>query len=215
MVVMLSEQVLVTAGPLIVRGTEGAATAGFVFNVVMVARAPIAVFQGVAASLLPHLTRLRSSQADPRAFNSAVRATLLGVAAFTGLVAATLLIAGPQLMQAAFGASFEYGRSDLEIVAGGMGLFLGAATLNQAALARGQARPVAAAWALAALVFVGFNALPILDAVLRVEIGFAGAAGALCLALLALYRRTGPEAALEPGSPEELQARLGAAEEGA
>jgi O-antigen/teichoic acid export membrane protein len=217
LVVMLSEQVLVNAGPLIVRGSEGAATAGFVFNIVMVARAPIALFQGVAASLLPHLTRLRSGEADPdrRAFGEAVRGTVAGVWAFSALLAIAMLVAGPQLMQAAFGDSFDYDRADLEIVCLGLALFLTAATLNQAALARGQARGVAIGWALAAVGFLSFNALPVLDAQLRVELGLAGAAAVLCAFLLFLYRRGDPGvgAGLEPGSPRELQATLAAAEE--
>ena len=58
---MLSEQTLLNAGPLLVRASEGAAAAGFIFNVLMIARAPLVLFQAVATSLLPHLTRLRSS----------------------------------------------------------------------------------------------------------------------------------------------------------
>lgn len=219
LLVMLSEQVLVNAGPLIVRSSEGAAAAGFVFNVVMVARAPIALFQGVGASLLPHLAGLRSRAGEEAAaaFRNAVRGTVLGVWAFGAVVAVGLLVAGPTLMQAAFGESFDYERSELLIVTAGMTFFLTAATLNQAALSRGQARLVATAWALAAIAFVGFNALPVLDAELRVEVGLAGAAAALCVALFVLYRRPDPgfEEGLEPGSPKELQARLAAAEEGA
>ena len=59
--IMASEQSLLNAGPLIVRGMEGAAAAGFIFNVLMIARAPLVLFQAVATSLLPHLTRLRAS----------------------------------------------------------------------------------------------------------------------------------------------------------
>ena len=57
---MLSEQIFLNAGPLLVRASEGAAAAGYIFNVLMLARAPLLVFQGIAISLLPHLTRLRS-----------------------------------------------------------------------------------------------------------------------------------------------------------
>ncbi|HUT77587.1 MAG TPA: hypothetical protein VM285_07870, partial [Polyangia bacterium] len=59
LVMMLSEQVLINAGALFVRAAEGAAAAGFIFNVMMIARAPLVLFQAIAASLLPHLTRLR------------------------------------------------------------------------------------------------------------------------------------------------------------
>ena len=65
LLIMISEQTLLNAGPLLVKASEGAAAAGFIFNVLMVARAPLVLFQAVATSLLPHLTRLRSS-ADAR-----------------------------------------------------------------------------------------------------------------------------------------------------
>ena len=219
LLVMLSEQVLVNAGPLMVRATEDAALAGFVFNVLMVARAPIALFQGIAASLLPTLARLRSraEPADLKAFSASVQGTIRAVAGFALLSAVVMLTAGPELMQAAFGDSFDYDRADLVLVTGGLGLYLTAATLNQAALARGQARTAAAIWVGTALAFLAFNALPILDAALRVELGFAGGAAVLCAALLAVYRRPDPGRGegLEPGSPQELQATLAAAEEGA
>ena len=57
---MLSEQIFLNAGPLLVHAIEGSAQAGYIFNVLMLARAPLLVFQGIAISLLPHLTRLRS-----------------------------------------------------------------------------------------------------------------------------------------------------------
>src|SRR4029078_8740851 len=41
LVIMFSEQVMLNAGPLIVRAFEGAAAAGFIFNVLMIARAPL------------------------------------------------------------------------------------------------------------------------------------------------------------------------------
>ena len=64
LLIMVSEQTLLNAGPLLVRASEGAAAAGFIFNVLMIARAPLVLFQAVATSLLPHLTRLRSSAAE-------------------------------------------------------------------------------------------------------------------------------------------------------
>ena len=57
---MLAEQTFLNAGPLLVKGSAGAAAAGFIFNILMIARAPLQLFQAVSTSLLPHLTRLRS-----------------------------------------------------------------------------------------------------------------------------------------------------------
>src|SRR5256885_6819437 len=106
--IMASEQSLLNAGPLIVRGMEGAAAAGFIFNVLMIARAPLVLFQAVATSLLPHLTRLRSSAraADADAFQLSIRITLAAVAGFAAVVGIVVLVAGPELMQLAFGKKF-------------------------------------------------------------------------------------------------------------
>src|SRR4051794_18105675 len=103
LLIMVSEQSLLNAGPLIVRGMEGAAAAGFIFNVLMIARAPLVLFQAVATSLLPHLTRLRASRAtgDAGAFQASVRVTLAAIAGFAALVAVVVAIAGPELMQLA------------------------------------------------------------------------------------------------------------------
>ena len=46
LVIMFSEQTLLNAGPLLVRASEGAAAAGFIFNVLMIARAPLRPLPG-------------------------------------------------------------------------------------------------------------------------------------------------------------------------
>jgi O-antigen/teichoic acid export membrane protein len=212
LVVMLSEQTLLNGGPLIVRGFEGAAAAGFIFNVLLLARAPLVVFQGVATSLLPHLTRLRSrGRAGDEAFRLTVAGTLRAVAAFTALVAVVVAAAGPELMQVAFGDAFSYDRAGLLIVTAGMGLYLTATTLSQAALAQGRVRGAAIRWAACAVGFLIWCLLPAFDEARRVEVGFTAAAAALGLLLAPLHRQPGEE--FEPGSPEELEARLAAADE--
>jgi O-antigen/teichoic acid export membrane protein len=217
LLIMISEQTLLNAGPLLVKTSEGAAAAGFIFNVLMIARAPLVVFQAVATSLLPHLTRLRSS-ADPRdaeAFRLTVRLTIGAVAVFTAAVGLIVVIAGPELMQLAFGERFRYDRAGLLIVTAGMGFYLSSGTLSQAALAQGQVRRAAACWVGCALAFIGWNLLPVLDEFRRVEVGFAGAAVLLSGLLYLVYRRprARPEDVVEPGSPQELEARLAAADE--
>jgi len=217
-VIMLSEQVLLNGGPLLVNGAEGAAAAGFIFNVLMVARAPLLVFQGIAISLLPHLTRLRSSgggEADA-AFGLSVTVTLRAVAGFAAVVAVTVAAAGPQLMQLAFGDRFDYDRPGLLIVTAAMGLYLAATTLSQAALAQGQARRAASAWGACAVVFLVWSALPLLeDAARRIEIGLLAAAAALFALLFSIYRN--PRATAEDipvaGSQAERDARLALADE--
>jgi O-antigen/teichoic acid export membrane protein len=218
-VIMVSEQSLLNAGPLIVRASEGAAAAGFIFNVLMIARAPLVLFQAVATSLLPHLTRLRSSAraGDADAFRMSVRVTLGAIAGFAALVALVVAAAGPELMQLAFGDKFSYDRAGLLIVTAGMGFYLASGTLNQAALAQGQVRSAAVRWVICAAGFVACSLLPVLDEFRRVEVGFAGAAALLCGLLYLLYRRPPdtprPEDVVAPGSPEEIEARLAAADE--
>lgn len=212
--IMLSEQTFLNAGPLLVNATAGAAAAGFIFNVLMIARAPLQLFQAVSTSLLPHLTRLRA-EGEEDDFRASVRVTILAIAGFAGVVGAALAIAGPQLMQIAFGDKFTYDRVDLLIVTAGMGLYLCAATLNQAALAKGQVRQAAVCWIACAAVFLAWNVVPVVsDEFVRVEVGYLGAAALLCAALYVLYRRPVVTAPLRPGSTEELELRLAAADEG-
>jgi O-antigen/teichoic acid export membrane protein len=192
LLVMVAEQTFLNAGPLLVAATEGAAgvaVAGFVFNALLIARAPLQLFQAVQTSILPHLTRLLASgEADP--FRRSVNATLAAVAGFAAVVALAMLALGPPVMDLLFDDDFVYGRLGLVLVALGMGLYLAAATLNQAALARGQAAPAAACWTGSAAAFVVLLLVPGFDdRVLQVEVGFAAAAGVLCALLLLLYRR--------------------------
>ncbi|MGH2950853.1 MAG: lipopolysaccharide biosynthesis protein [Solirubrobacterales bacterium] len=217
LLVMLSEQVILNAGPLLVRASEGAAAAGFIFNVLLVARAPLVLFQAVAASLLPHLTRLRSrgDETGEEAFRLSVRATATAIAGFAAAVVLGVLAVGPEAMQIAFGEKFDYDRLGIVIVAVGMGFYLCAQTLSQAALAQGQVRRAAACWAASAAVFVGINLIPALDIFRRVEVGFTATAVILCGLLYLLYRQPHPrrEDLVEPGSAMELEARLAAADE--
>jgi O-antigen/teichoic acid export membrane protein len=217
LLVMVSEQVFLNSGPLFARAEEGAAAAGFIFNVLMIARAPVVLFQAAATSLLPHLTRLRSTgdESSDEAFRLSVRVTLAAIAGFAALTMLAVLAAGPELMQAAFGDKFSYDRTGLVIVAAGMGLYLAATTLNQAVLAQGQARRAAFCWAASAVALIAWYAVPALEVFRRIEVGFAGAAGILLMLLFAVYARPRPEATdrIEPGSPREIEARLAAADE--
>jgi len=192
LLVMLSEQTFLNAGPLLVKATAdsgGAALAGFTFNVLLIARAPLQLFQAIQTSILPHLTRLRAGgELDP--FARSVNLTLIAIAGFAGCVALVMLVAGPQLMDLLFGGDFDYGRGGLVLVAAGMGLYLCAATLNQALLAHEHAARSAACWAVTAAAFVLFLVLVEFDdRVLQVEAAFTGAAALLSAALYALYRR--------------------------
>jgi O-antigen/teichoic acid export membrane protein len=189
--IMLSEQALLNAAVLTVDATaKDVALAGIVFNVLLIARAPLQLFQAIQTSLLPHLTGLEAT-AGHEAFSRAIRITVLAILAFAAAVSLALLAIGPFVMQhVLFGQDYEYGRWGLALIGVGMGLHLTSGALNQAALARDRARAAAGCWLLAAVVFVGWMFLPaISDQVLRVEVGYAGATALLAAALTLLYRR--------------------------
>lgn len=218
LVIMFSEQAFLNAGPLIVRGLQGAAAAGFIFNVLMLARAPLQLFQSVSTSILPHLTTLHHSEAEDaeREFHHTVRMVLLGIAAFTALVVVVVLIGGPTLMQIAFSKKFTYDRAGLLLVSVGMGLYLSSVTVNQACIAQGQVRRAAARWIACAALFIGWNFVPLVsDEFRRVEIGFLIAAGALFSLLYLAYRqpRERTEDVPQPGSAEEFEVRVGMLDE--
>jgi len=194
--IMLAEQTLLNAAVLTVDAIAvDAAVAGLVFNVMLIARAPLQLFQAIQTSLLPHLTGLEATEGHA-AFGRAVRVTVLAIAAFALLVTLALLAVGPFVMGHLFGQNYTYNRFGLALIGIGMGFHLVSGTLNQAALARNRARAASACWALAAIVFVGWLLAPVIDGqVLRAEVGYAGATALLALLLVALYRRSSPRAA--------------------
>ena len=118
---------------------------------------------------------------------------------FAGTVALVMLVAGPQLMDLVFGGEFDYDRFGLVLISAGMGLYLAAATLNQALLARGRARTSCACWAAAAAGFVAFLLIPGFDdPVLQMEVGYATAAIVLAGLLYTILRGELAGALAEP-----------------
>ncbi|HYV14630.1 MAG TPA: lipopolysaccharide biosynthesis protein [Conexibacter sp.] len=188
--IMLSEQALMNAAVLIVNAKSGPALSGFVFNVLMIVRAPLQLFQAIQTSILPHLAGLEARESAEE-FARAIRVTVLAIAGFAGACALGLLVIGPAVMTAFLGdKGFTYSRGGLALVAVGMGFHLIAGTLNQAALARHRAGLAACAWLTSAALFVAWVAAPVVSGeVLRVETGYAGATFLLSGLLLALYRR--------------------------
>jgi len=189
--IMLSEQTLLNAAVLTVDATShNSALAGIVFNVLLIARAPLQLFQAIQTSLLPHLTGLEAT-AGHEAFAKAIRVTILAIAGFAAAVALGLLVIGPfALEHVFFGQVFSYNRFGLALIGVGMGLHLTSGALNQAALARDRARAAAGCWLLAAAVFLAWMLTPAVgDQLLRAEVGYAGATAVLAAALTVLYRR--------------------------
>jgi O-antigen/teichoic acid export membrane protein len=193
--IMLSEQALMNAGVLIVAANAAGASltsglTGFVFNVMLIVRAPLQLFQAIQTSILPHLAGLEARESGAE-FHRAIRTTILVIAGFGAAVAIGLLAIGPPVMNVFLGnKGFHYGRAGLAIVGLGMGLHLISGTLNQAALARGRARWASASWLIAAALFIAFMTTSIVRSeVNRVEIGYFGATAILSMLLWLLYRR--------------------------
>ncbi|HEY2258596.1 MAG TPA: hypothetical protein VGH45_02720 [Solirubrobacteraceae bacterium] len=193
--IMLSEQTLMNAGVLIVAAKAGGVAltsglTGFVFNVMLIVRAPLQLFQAIQTSILPHLAGLEARE-NAGEFHHAIRVTILAITAFALAVALGLLLIGPAVMTAVLGnKGFSYGRYGLALVGLGMGLHLVSGTLNQAALARGQAQLAAGAWLISAALFVILVASDLIGSeVTRVEVGYFLATAVLCAMLWLVYRR--------------------------
>ena len=191
LVIMAAEQTLLNAAVLTAHATaDDRAVAGYVFNALLIARAPLQLFQAIQGSLLPHLAGLHATGEGAAQFARAVRVTVVAIAAFAAAVALGLVLLGPWAMDLLFDDRAEYGRWGLALVAVGMGGHLVAGTLNQAALARDHAGAAAAAWLLAAVAFVAWMLAPVIeDQLLRAQAGYAGAALLLCGVLALVYRR--------------------------
>ncbi|HWF53772.1 MAG TPA: hypothetical protein VG223_04060 [Solirubrobacteraceae bacterium] len=206
--IMFSEQTLMNAGVIVVAANSGfnlnSGLTGFVFNVLLIVRAPLQLFQAVQTSILPHLTGLAVTDSSDE-FRRAIRLTVLVIAAFAGAVALGLLAIGPFVMKALLGANhYTYGRLGLAAVGLGMGLHLTSGTLNQALLARGRASVASACWLTAALFFVLFTAFHTIGPeVERVEVGYLLGTLLLSMLLFAVYRRGSQDAllAVPAGSP--------------
>ncbi|MEJ7824610.1 MAG: hypothetical protein WKF48_04240 [Solirubrobacteraceae bacterium] len=190
--VMVAEQTLLNASVLTVEGTSpDPRLAGVVFSVLLIARAPLQLFQAVQGSLLPHLTGLEAT-AGRDEFRRAIRVTVLAIGGFAAVISLGLLAIGPPVVETLFDIDYALARGGLALVGLGMGFHLMAGTLNQAALAREQAGAAAAAWLTSAALFVAFMLSPIVDdQILRAEAGYCGATALLCGLLVIVYRRGG------------------------
>jgi O-antigen/teichoic acid export membrane protein len=194
--IMFAEQTLLNGGVLVVaanssgRAALTAGLTGFAFNVMLIVRAPLQLFQAIQTAILPHLAGMEARE-NPEEFHRAIRTTVLVIAAFAGAVALGLLAIGPQVMTALLGdKGFHYGRIGLAVVGLGMGLHLVSGTLNQAALARDRAKLASVAWLCAAGLFLALVASPtISNEVTRLEVGYFVATLVLCSLLWGLYRR--------------------------
>ena len=185
-----ADQLLINGGPLLVMiggGENKTKAAGVVFAATMLVRAPVYVFQGFAASLLPNLTRLHSTDELAR-FRRAVLQTagfLLGAGA---LIVVGTAVAGQQAMQL-YGSGFDSGRNDLVLLAAGVAFYLVAATCSQALLSVNGTVSAAAAWTISAAAFVTVYAVSGGGELGRVSVAFVCATFGATVMLAALLVR--------------------------
>jgi O-antigen/teichoic acid export membrane protein len=187
--IMVAEQALLNGPVLAVDATAAdAALAGFVFNVLLITRAPLQLFQAIQTSLLPHLSGLHVTGGGED-FARAIRVTVLAIAGFAGAVVVGLGLIGPWAMGVLFGGDFDYGRLGLVLVGLGMGFHLMAGTFNQAALARHRGALAAVAWLVAAAAFLlWLLPSPLDDPLLEVEVGYCATTALLAVALWLIER---------------------------
>ena len=188
-----SDQLLVNGAPLMViiaGGPQSSRTAGVVFAATMLVRAPIYVFQGVAASILPNLTGLAAA-GDRAVFRNAVARSALGLLVAGAALVLMSAAGGPTAMHVLYGNGFVAGRLDLSLLAAGAACYLVAGTASQGLLAIARGTAAAAIWVAGSAAFVAlFAGLPGND-LRRASLAFALVMGAVATALaLELLRRS-------------------------
>jgi O-antigen/teichoic acid export membrane protein len=190
-VMAAADQVLLNGGPLLVVLAGGAGAtkaAGIVFAATMLIRVPGFLFQGVTASLLPNLTRLHAADKAPALERAVLRVAGVLVGAGLALAVGAALI-GPQVMELLYGAGFEVGRMELALLAVGVGCYLASGTFSPGLLALDSGRRAAAAWAVAATLFVALYLLLPGGELERISIAFT-VASIVNVLLLAVGLRT-------------------------
>ena len=191
-IIAAADQVLVNGGPLLVMlgGGPGASkAAGLVFAATMLVRIPVYMFQGVAASLLPNLTRLQALE-DTALFRATLRRAAVILVCTAIAITAFAAAIGPQAMGMMYGSGFSAGRDSLALLGAGVGCYLAAATLSQALLALDRGRLAALAWTSSALLFLAIYAVLPGGQLQRIAAAFLVATAACTLLLtLSLARR--------------------------
>lgn len=191
-VIAIADQVLVNGGPLLVMlggGENAGKVAGLVFAATMLVRVPVFVFQGLATSLLPNLTRMHAA-AEQALFRRAVLRAAGGLAGCAALIVLTAAAVGPAALQAVYGSEYVAGRLELALLGVGVGCYLATSTFSQALLALDSGRVAALGWAVSATVFLAVYAVVPGAELFRVATAFAvGTAVAVPLLGVALVRR--------------------------
>jgi O-antigen/teichoic acid export membrane protein len=182
-VVAAADQLLTNGAPLLVivgNGTDGTAAAGIVMAATLLVRAPVYVFQGLAAALLPNFTHLNATE-DAARFLRAVMRTAGFLLLAGGVIVVFAATVGPAAMSI-YGPEFEASRGELTLLGAGVAFYLAGSTFSQALLALEQGLRAAGAWLASAATFVGLYAAIPGDELYRISLAFAAAT--LCSLLL-------------------------------
>jgi hypothetical protein len=142
-----SDQLLVNGAPLLVMASGGphaTKAAGLAFAATMLVRAPIYVFQGVAAALLPNLTQLNATDGLQRLRHEVTRTARLLLAAAVVVIAACVL-GGPLGMRMLYGSDYTASRAVFAALGNGVAFYLTRDAVPGAARGRCRWR-AAAAW---------------------------------------------------------------------
>ena len=186
-----ADQLLVNCSPLLVVLEGGSAeVAGLVFAATMLVRVPTYVFQGLASSILPNLTRLNAGENSDR-FRRATVETAVFLAGAGAVIVAFAAVVGPEALRMIYGPDFDAGRGSLVLLGVGVAFYLSATTFSQALLALECSGRASIAWIVSAVLFVSlYFTLPGAE-LERVSLAFA-VATLVDLVLLAglLHRRT-------------------------
>ena len=192
-VIAAADQLLVNGSPLLVMiegGPQASKVAGIVFAATMLVRVPVYVFQGVAASILPNLTRMNVLE-DGGRFRKAVVQTAAVLLGGGALIVGFAAVAGPEAMRLVYGDDFAVGRLELVLLGAGVACYLAATTFSQALLALDRGVAAAAAWGLSAFLFVGLYVVLPGNELMRISAAFVAAtlADLIVLAAVLLMRR--------------------------
>jgi O-antigen/teichoic acid export membrane protein len=170
-----ADQLLINGAPLLVMASGGPGAtkaAGLVFAATMLVRAPVYVFQGVAAALLPNLARLNATDGFAGLGREVARTARLLLGAAAAVVAACSL-GGPLGMRVLYGHEYSAPRSVFVALGFGVALYLAAATLSQALLAIDAGGRASLAWVSSAAAMIGaYTVLPGAE-LTRVAVAFA------------------------------------------
>ena len=171
----------VLLAPLLVDDTNRDAV-GRIGAALVLVRAPLILFPALAATLLPHLTRM-AVDGNRSGLRSTLNRVGLPLAALSIVAPLAAAAVGPLMMRILFGPDFELSRLPLAALTAGSMLFLWASVESLGLLASGRRTTITVSWGGAVLVGV-LASLRGGDPATRVGVAFVAAA----LAALLLQR---------------------------